>query len=712
MRRLLLSSVVLSVVFACGGEAKPNPVAPVTSAKPLPSASTATVVPPAPPKEDASLTPRKTFFGNADRARVRVSPDGKWLSFLASENGVMNVFVAPIADPSKAKAVTHEAKRNLRNYDWAMDGKHVLYTQDKAGDENFRIHSVDVTLPTPDDKELAGIDGVRAEIIAVSPKRKGEIVVGLNDRDPKFHDLWIADLKTGKRTILQKNEDGFEGFVVDDDYKVRFALKPRSDGGTDILEPQAPKPGDKSGKATWANWTSIPMEDHLTTQIVDFDKAGTTVYMLDSRGRNTAALVTVDVKSKQQTVLVDDGQADLETLLVHPIEKKLQAAEAEYDHTRWHVIDKALQPDFDYLRGVTGGDLGIASRSLDDKTWIVAYNTEGPIKYYRYDRDKKTATALFVSHDAMGKIALGKTTSSFVRSRDGLDLPTYVTLPPASDPDGDGIPNAPLPTVLLVHGGPWARDSFGLAPQVQWLTNRGYAVLQTNYRGSTGFGKTFVNAANKEWAGKMHDDLLDVVAWAKDKKISDPAKVAIMGGSYGGYATLVGLTFTPDAFACGVDIVGPSNLITLLNTIPPYWAPALEDFTKRIGDHRTDDGRKFLLSRSPLTKVDAIKRPLLIGQGANDPRVKQTESDQIVQAMQGKNIPVTYVLYSDEGHGFARAENKLSFNAVTEVFLAQCLGGAYQPVGEDFKGSTIAVPAGKDRIFGLEAALASGAGAK
>ncbi len=697
MRRLLLSSSVLSLVVACGGDQKPPTVAPVTSAKPVASV---VVAPPPPPKEDATLVPRRTYFGNADRARVRISPDGKSLSFLASEAGVMNVFVAPVADPSKAKAVTHEAKRNLRNYEWTMDGKHLLYTQDKDGDENFRIHVVDWT--TGEDKELAGIDGVRAEIIAISPKRKGEVVVALNDRDKKFHDLYVADLKTGKRTLLQKNEDGFEGFQVDDDFKVRFALKPRSDGGTDILEPQTPKPGEKS---PWALWTSIPMEDHNATQVVDFDKAGTTAYMLDSRGRNTSALVTVDVKTKKATVLVDDGQADLESLLIHPTEKKIQAAQAEYDHTRWHVIDKALQPDFDYLRTVTDGDLGIASRSLDDKTWIVAYNTEGPIKYYRYDRDKKTATALFVSHDAMAKIPLGKTTAVFVKSRDGMDLPTYVTLPPSADPDGDGVPNAPLATVLLVHGGPWARDSFGLAPQVQWLASRGYAVVQTNYRGSTGFGKAFVNAANKEWAGKMHEDLLDVVAWAKDKKISEPNKVAIMGGSYGGYATLVGLTFTPDAFACGVDIVGPSNLITLLNTIPPYWAPAIEDFTKRIGDHRTEDGRKFLLSRSPLTKVDAIKRPLLIGQGANDPRVKQSESDQIVQAMQGKGIPVTYVLYSDEGHGFARAENKLSFNGVTEIFLAQCLGGAYQPIGDDFKGSTIAVPAGKDRIFSLAAAL-------
>ena len=707
MRRLFLPVSLVVVAFsACGGEPKPNPVPPVTSATPPTSASvTAATVPPAAPKEDATLTARKTYFGNADRARVRVSPDGKLLSFLASEGGVMNVFVAPIDDPSKAKAVTHEAKRNLRTYDWTMDGKHLVYAQDKDGDENFRIHVVDVTVPSGQDKELVAMDGVRAEITAVSPKRKGEIVVGINDRDKKFHDLYVVDLASGKRTLLQKNEDGFEGFQVDDDYKIRFALKPRSDGGTDLMIPEPPKPGVKGAKPGWSVWSTIPMEDHLTTQIVDFDKTGNTVYMLDSRGRNTAAVVTVDVKTKAQTVLLDDGQADVEMLMLHPTEKKIQAAEAEYDHTRWHIVDKTLQSDFDYLRGVTTGDLGIASRSLDDKTWIVAYNTEGPIKYYRYDRTKKAATPLFVSHDAMAKVPLAKTTSVFIKSRDGLELPSYVTLPSGADPDGDGIPASPLPTVLFVHGGPWARDSFGLAPQVQWLASRGYAVLQLNFRGSTGFGKQFLNAANKEWAGKMHEDLLDAVQWAKDKKVSDPAKVAIMGGSYGGYATLVGLSFTPDAFACGVDIVGPSNLITLLNTIPPYWAPALEDFTKRIGDHRTDEGRKFLLSRSPLTKVESIKKPLLIAQGANDPRVKQSESDQIVQAMQGKGIPVTYVLYSDEGHGFARAENKLSFNAVTEIFLAQCLGGSYQPIGEDFKGSTLAVPAGKDRIFGLAAAL-------
>ena len=265
-----------------------------------------------------------------------------------------------------------------------------------------------------------------------------------------------------------------------------------------------------------------------------------------------------------------------------------------------------------------------------------------------------------------------------------------------------------MPLALLVHGGPWGRDEWGYNPVYQLLANRGYAALSVNFRGSTGFGKEFINAANMEWGGKMHDDLIDAVRWAIDQGIADPERVAILGGSYGGYATLVGLTFTPEVFACGVDIVGPSNLETLLNTIPPYWQPQIELFANRVGDHRTEEGRKLLQQRSPLTYVDNIRRPLLIGQGANDPRVKQAESDQIVQAMQQKEIPVTYVLYPDEGHGFARPENNLSFFAVAEAFLAECLGGRHEPPGEDFAGSSITVPAGARHIPGLREALGEG----
>ena len=292
-----------------------------------------------------------------------------------------------------------------------------------------------------------------------------------------------------------------------------------------------------------------------------------------------------------------------------------------------------------------------------------------------------------------------------IASRDNKTLVSYLTLPRSADANNDGKADAPVPLVLLVHGGPWARDSYGYGGYNQWLANRGYAVLSVNFRGSTGFGKDFTNAGNGEWAGKMHDDLIDAVQWAVKQGVTTQDQVAIMGGSYGGYATLAGLTFTPDAFACGVDIVGPSNLNTLLSTVPPYWASFFEQLAKRMGDPRTDAGKKWLTERSPLTRADQIKKPLLIGQGANDPRVKQAESDQIVKAMQAKNIPVTYVLFPDEGHGFARPENNKAFNAVTEGFLAQCLGGRAEPIGKDFTGSSISVPVGADGVPGLAEAL-------
>jgi dipeptidyl aminopeptidase/acylaminoacyl peptidase len=365
-----------------------------------------------------------------------------------------------------------------------------------------------------------------------------------------------------------------------------------------------------------------------------------------------------------------------------------------------------VKGDFEYLESVADGELQIASRTLDDRTWIAAYlMDDGPVRYYLYDRPAKKAKFLFTNRKSLEDQPLVKMHSLVIRSRDGLNLVSYLTLPKDADPDGDGRPEAALPMVLIVHGGPWARDEWGFDPQAQMLSNRGYATLSVNFRGSTGFGKSFANAGNKEWAGKMHNDLLDAVDWAVKEKIADPKKVAIMGGSYGGYATLVAMTFTPEVFACGVDVVGPSNLFTLLKTIPPYWAPAIQMFKDRVGDLDTEEGRKLLEERSPLNFVDKIVRPLLIAQGANDQRVKQSEADQIVAAMTVKKIPVTYVLFPDEGHGFARPENSMAFNAVTELFLAKHLGGRFEPIGNDFRGSTIEVPFGADDLNGLSPAL-------
>jgi dipeptidyl aminopeptidase/acylaminoacyl peptidase len=620
------------------------------------------------PRADATLIRRDILFGNPDRTSPRISPDGKRLAFLAPVDGVLNVWVGPAGDFAAAKPVTQEKTRNLRTFFWAYTNDHILFTQDKGGDENWHVFSVD--LKTNQVKDLTPVDGIHR-----------------------------VNIRSGERKLVQKNETGFAGFEADNDLKIRLATRTLPDGGSEIFEPD--------GKEGWKSFAKIGQEDALTTDTVLFNAAGDQLYLFDSRGRDTAALVTFDMKSRKSTVSAEDPKADMSGVIVHPRERRVQAVSSTYDRKQWHVLDKKIQPDIEYLRSVDKGDVEVLSRSLDDKRWVVAYLLDdGPVKYYLYDRDKKPqATFLFTNQKALEGLPLTKMHPRVIKSRDGLELVSYLSLPKASDPDADGKPDKPVPMVLLVHGGPWGRDMWGYNPMHQWLANRGYAVLSVNFRSSTGFGKKFINAGDKQWAGKMHDDLLDAVEWATSQGIADKSKIAITGGSYGGYATLVGLTFTPETFACGVDIVGPSNLITLLSTIPPYWAPILDMFTTRVGDHRTEEGKKLLQERSPLNFVERIKRPLLIGQGANDPRVKQAEADQIVKAMQEKKIPVTYVLYPDEGHGFARPENRMSFNAIAETFFAQCLGGPYEPIGDDFKGSSIQVPEGAGEIHGLPEAL-------
>jgi dipeptidyl aminopeptidase/acylaminoacyl peptidase len=603
----------------------------------------------------------------------------------------MNVWVGPVDKPEDAKPVTKDTKRGIRSYFWAYTSQHILYTQDQDGDENWHVYRVD--LKSGETKDLTPLKKIAAQIEGVSHRFPNEILVGLNDRDEQFHDIWRINLATGERELLQKNTE-FAGFVSDDDFKVRFGSKFTPDGGTALYQPD--------GKGGWKEFLKVPMADSLTTNPVGFDKTGNILYMFDSRDRDAAALTAMDLKTGKQTVIAEDKKADAGGILAHPTENTIQAVSFTFERTRWEFKDESVKRDFEVLAKVADGEPSVSSRTLDDKTWTVAFLMDnGPVRYYLYDRTTMKARFLFTNRKALEGLPLQKMHPRVIKSRDGYDLVSYLTLPPGSDPDGKGKPTKPLPMVLNVHGGPWARDTWGFDPEHQLLANRGYAVLSVNFRGSTGFGKKFLNAGNKEWAGKMHNDLLDAVDWAVKEKIADPDKVAIFGGSYGGYATLVGLTFTPEKFACGVDIVGPSNIVTLLNTIPPYWAPAIQLFKDRVGDHTTEEGKKELMARSPLSLVEKIKRPLLVAQGANDPRVKQAEADQIVKAMQQKKIPVTYVLFPDEGHGFARPTNRLAFTAVTEAFLARHLGGRFEAIGEAFEDSTITVPAGAADVPGL-----------
>ncbi|VVB87831.1 Acylamino-acid-releasing enzyme [uncultured archaeon] len=600
-------------------------------------------------KANETLIPRKVLFDNPDKAAPQISPDGRRFSYLAPVSGVLNVWVASADNPASAKPVTNDTGRGIRIYFWAYTGRHILYLQDRNGDENWRVYSVD--LDTGLNRDLTPLEGVNAQIQEVSFKFPGEILVGLNDRNPQFHDIYRINIGTGEKELLQGN-DGFMEFVTDDNYSIRFAMRFTSKGENEILKP--------AGNGSWEPFAKIAMEDTLTTFPTGFDKTGRILYMVDSRSRDTAALTAINLETGNQTMIAQDTQADFSDALIHPTEKNIQAAAFTYERKQWKVLDQSIDKDLAYLRNISEGDMEVVSRTLDDKYWIIAYEIDnGPVRFYRYDREKNEASFLFTNRKSLEGLPLARMHPVIIKARDGLDLVSYLTLPPGTEFNVKALPGKPLPIVLYVHGGPWARDEWGYDPYHQWLANRGYAVLSVNFRGSTGFGKKFLNAGNMEWAGKMHNDIIDAAQWAVNEGIADQKRIAIMGGSYGGYATLVGMTFTPDQFACGVDIVGPSNLITLLNTIPPYWVPEIEQFKKRVGDHTTGEGRAFLKERSPLSYADRIKKPLLIGQGANDPRVKQNESEQIVRAMQAKNIPVTYVLYPDEGHGFVRPENRM-----------------------------------------------------
>ncbi|MCD0277631.1 S9 family peptidase [Xanthomonas melonis] len=685
MQRLLLVSSMLLALSACSD--KPAPA----DAKNSAPASAA-----AAPAAQPELITRDALFGNPERANVSISPDGKYLSWVAPLDGVLNVWVAPVEAPDQARAITKDTARGIRSYFWTYRANTLLYLRDTGGDEDFHLYSVDLTDGSSTD--LTPFKKTSAELYRISAQHPDAIMVGMNDRDPKWHDLYRVDLASGKRTLARQNADQLESYLLDGDFQLRYATRATDDAGRELLVPD--------GKH-WKSVDRIPFEDVTSTSPNGLTDDGKTLYMQDSRNRDTAALFAIDTTSNARTLLFEDPHADVGITLNDPKTGAVQAVSSEYLREQWKPLDTGIAADLQKLKSLGDGDTEVAARTLDDRIWIVSYSAaETPLTYYRYDRGAGgKLTKLFSARPALDGKPLVPMWPQELSARDGLKLVSYLTLPAEADANHDGKADKPVPLVLFVHGGPWARDSYGYGPYQQWLANRGYAVLSVNFRGSTGFGKAFTNAGNGEWAGKMHDDLVDAVQWAVKQGVTTPDNVAIMGGSYGGYATLVGMTFTPDSFKCGVDIVGPANLNTLLGTVPPYWASFYKQLTRRMGDPATEAGKQWLTERSPLSHVDKISKPLLIGQGANDPRVKQAESDQIVNAMKTKNIPATYVLFPDEGHGFRRPENSKAFNAVTEAFLGQCLGGRVQPIGTDFEGSSISVPEGADKVTGLSEAL-------
>ncbi len=659
------------------------------------TAMTAATAAPARTIAAAPLIPRDALFGNPTKSAGRLSPDGKWLSWLAPNNGVMNVWLAPAADPSAAKAMTAATDRPIRQYFWSPDSQRLLYIQDKGGDENYLLYGIDIASGA--ETTLTPFDKTRVMMIGSSATRKDKLLIGLNNRDPRFHDPYLLDLTTGKMTQVMQN-DSYAGFLADDALKLRMAIRANAAGGSDYFEIENGKVADKPIASTG-------LEDSLTTTPAGYTTDGKTLYWIDSRGRNTAALVAVDTETGKQTVLAENPKADIGGTLSNPVSGKIEAYSVEYLKTDWTALDPKVKASLDWLETKLDGEFSVTSRTDDDSRWIVANDPIiAPAKTWLYDRTANSLTEFYTARPDLVGAPLRPMHPLEIPARDGKTLVSYLTLPPGSDGDADGVPDAPVPMVLLVHGGPWGRDSFGSNSYHQWLANRGYAVMSVNFRGSTGLGKDFISAGDLEWGRAMQTDLDDAMDWAVAQGIAQKDKVAIMGGSYGGYATLAGMAFTPERYACGVDIVGPSNLETLLKTIPPYWAPIVEQFHQRMGNPGTPEGLALLKERSPLYSAGNIVRPLLIGQGANDPRVNQAESDQIVSAMKAKGIPVTYVLFPDEGHGFAKPANNIAFNAVTENFLATCLGGRAEPLGDTLGKSTAKIVEGGQYVKGLDVA--------
>jgi dipeptidyl aminopeptidase/acylaminoacyl peptidase len=681
MKRLVVLSLV---VAACGGTSTPPPAEPAQ-----PAAAPSPAMPPPPPpavgKPKQDLIPRAVLFGNPERTNVQISPDGKHLSWIAANAGVLNVFVAPIDKLDAAKPITNDTARPVRSYVWAQDNKHVLYIQDKGGDENWHVFRADLDGGAVQD--LTPYDGAHSEIYATSPKRPTTVLIGINDRKKEVHDFYAVDITSGKRTLVYQNDDGLVGIVADDNLVPQFASRPMPDGSS-LIE-------HWDGKA-WSQYDSVPFADAQETAVSTVLPNGTTAYATESRNRDTTALVELDIKSKKAKVIAEDPRANLDDTFTHPTKHTILAAAFNYDRVHWRVLDKTVQADFDGLAKLAeGGDFAIASTSLDFKTWIVSTSTpQHPGHYFVWDHAKHTGAFLFAARPELEKQPLVGQEAVVIPARDGLPLVSYLTKPANA--------SGPVPLVMLVHGGPWGRDNYGFSSLDQLLANRGYAVLQVNYRGSAEFGKKFIDAGNLQWGKHMHDDILDAMKWAIDQGITTKDKVAIMGGSYGGYETLAALTMTPDVFACGVDIVGPSNLLTLIATVPPYWAPLISMFKNRMGDWTTPEGKAVLVEASPLTHATAITKPLLIGQGANDPRVKQAESEQIVSAMNQHGLPVTYIVFPDEGHGFARPENNIAFFAAAEAFLSAHLGGYYLPVSPDeLKASSMQIKQGQSGIPGF-----------
>ncbi|MEO8430274.1 MAG: S9 family peptidase [Acidobacteriota bacterium] len=627
------------------------------------------------PAELPPVISRDVLFGNPEKAQPRLSPDGQRLAWVAPDKkNVLQVWVKTVGKDDD-KMITADKKRGIRQYFWAQDNKTLLYIQDNDGDENFHVFGVD--LASNNVRDYTPYQGVRAGVADISQDFPNEVLLQMNLRNRQLMDVHRLNLATGALTLDTENPGDVAGWGADSRFQVRAAEVNTPDGGTEIRVRD-------DAKSPWKSLLKVGPDEIVGFE--DFAQDGKSAYLMSSVGTDTARLVQRDLATGSEKVLAASPEVDAGAVLIQPKSHVVQAVSFEPGRSTWKVLDPSVQGDFDGIRKLNTGDFSVVNRTAADDAWLVAFTSDrGPVSWYKWDRTAKKGTLLFTAQPKLEGLPLAEMKPVVIPARDGLKLNSYLTLPV-------GVAPKALPLILFVHGGPWGRDTWGYNGTTQWLANRGYAVLQVNFRSSTGYGKKFLNAGNRQWGLKMQDDVVDAAKWAVHQGVADPKRIAVYGGSYGGYVALEAATRNTDVFACNVDIVGPSNIKTLIASIPPYWKPIRAKFDSRMGNVDDPKDADLIKNASPLFQADKITRPLLIGQGANDPRVNVKESEQIVDAIEKNKGNVTYVLYSDEGHGFARPENRIDFNARAEKFLGSCLGGRFEPMeGEKIPGSTAVV---------------------
>lgn len=618
------------------------------------------------PVQPPPILPLETLLAEPLDAAARLSPDGGRLAYLAPFEGKVNVWVRSLPS-GEGRPVSRETARPIADFFWSADGQTIVYLADRGGDENFHLHAVRVGSRIGPSRDLTPFPGAQVEIVSFPRRRPGVVVATLNLRDRSLADAYRIDLRTGARELAARNPGSAIGYLADDRGRVRVAWSLDAEGRYEIsTRPSERKP--------WRKVRTYAIEDEIAP--LRFHRDGRRIYMTSNQGRDLSRLVLLDLQTGSESEVAADpsGRVDLDLALFSEGTGEPNAARYFDDRPRWVARHPKVEKALALAAGARPGAATLESWSGDLDRWIVTLSAANdPGATYLLDLPRGRATLLSESRPWLAPFPLADMEPIHFPARDGLPLSGYLTRP-----SGGG--GRPLPLVLLVHGGPWSRDRWEFSEEVQLFANRGYAVLQVNFRGSTGFGKRFARAAQKEFGRAMQNDLLDAVAWAVGSGIADPGKVAIVGGSYGGYAVLEALASTPQTFACGVDYAGPSDLVTLIEAFPPSWKPFLSRrWFPFVGNPAIPEDREDLRRRSPLGRADAIVDPLLIFQGANDPRVTQAQSDAIVRSVAKRGVPVTYLLAGDEGHSFGNRETALAVRRATEQFLARCLGGREQP---------------------------------